>query len=192
MSPPPIPPPPMSSTTNTSTTIVSTTNTSTTNVSTTIVSTTNVSTTNTSIVPPYVPKRVPSPTTKSTPATTKAPCEVSKSPSSTEVQPCSTRGLVKPCLIAIASMAVLATIFMVSTIILCTKLSIRKYKVKKPQPSTEMMCISALLPESYTYSRQRNAVSNGVLVMHGGTDSDEDEGDNLTLSSFLPENDRFV
>ncbi|KAI4816747.1 hypothetical protein KUCAC02_009060 [Chaenocephalus aceratus] len=197
------------STTNVYTTMVSTTNVSPTNgshssisttdvspttFSTTDVSPTNVSTTtNVSALPACIPKRLPIPTTKQTPVTTTAPCEVSKSPSSTEAQPCSTRGLVKHCLIAISSLAALATFFMVTTIILCTRLSSRKYKVKKPQPATEMICISSLLPErDYTYSRQRNAVTNGVLVMHGAEDSDEDEGDNLTLSSFLPDNDRYV
>ncbi|KAK5900914.1 hypothetical protein CgunFtcFv8_025835 [Champsocephalus gunnari] len=187
------------STTNVSPSNISTSNISSSNVSpstfsTTDVSPTNVSTTtNVSALPACVPKRLPIPTTKQTPVTTTAPCEVSKSPSSTEAQPCSTRGLVKHCLIAISSLAALATFFMVTTIILCTRLSSRKYKVKKPQPATEMICISSLLPErDYTYSRQRNAVTNGVLVMHGAEDSDEDEGDNLTLSSFLPDNDRYV
>ncbi|XP_078126979.1 P-selectin glycoprotein ligand 1 [Sander vitreus] len=163
-------------------------------IPTTNVSTTNVSTSPAGILIPRVSKRLPIPTTKSNRATTTAPRKVSKSPLSTEAQPCSTRGVVKNCLIAIASLAALATVFIVSTIILCTKLSTRKYKVKKTsQPATEMMCISALLPErNYTHSRQHNPVTNGVLVIHGGADSDEDGGDNLTLSSFLPENDRFV
>lgn len=152
----------------------------------------NTTTSAAGIFIPHVPKRLPIPTPKSTPATAAVPREASKSPPSTEVQTCSTRGVVKTCLIAIASLAALATIFIVSTIILCTKLSARKYKVK-PQPATEMMCISALLPErTYTYTRQRNRVTNGVLVMHGSGDSDEDGGDNLTLSSFLPENERYV
>nr|XP_046231717.1 P-selectin glycoprotein ligand 1 [Scatophagus argus]XP_046231718.1 P-selectin glycoprotein ligand 1 [Scatophagus argus] len=139
------------------------------------------------------PKMLPVPTISSTPATTTALNEASQSPSSTEVQSCSTRGVVTQCLIIVASLAVLATVFMVSTIILCTKLSARKYRAKKPQQATEMMCISALLPErNYTYTRQRNPVTNGVLVMHTAGDSDEDGGDNLTLSSFLPENDRLV
>ncbi len=152
-----------------------------------------VSTSSAGILIPRVPKRGQIPTPKSTPATATAPHKVSKSPLGTEVQPCSTRGIVKQCLIVIAALAGLATIFMVSTIILCAKLSARKYKVKKPQQATEMMCISALLPErNYTYTRQRNPVTNGVLVIHAGGDSDEDERDNLTLSSFLPENDRLV
>ncbi|TNN73761.1 P-selectin glycoprotein ligand 1 [Liparis tanakae] len=91
----------------------------------------------------------------------------------------------KRCLITIASLAAVATIFMVSTIILCTKLSKRKYKVKKPEAATEMMCISALLPERLvTYSRQpRNPVTNGVLVIHDDVDSDEDRNINLFRQS---------
>ncbi|XP_035524549.1 P-selectin glycoprotein ligand 1 [Morone saxatilis] len=140
---------------------------------------------------PHAPTTSLISTNKSTLATTTAPCEASKSP--LEVQPCSSRGVVKHCLITIAALAGLATVFMVSTIVLCTKLSARKYKVKKPSQSTEMICISALLPErNHTYTRQRNPVPNGVLVIHHGGDSDEDGGDNLTLSSFLPENDRYV
>uniref|UniRef100_A0A3Q3FNE6 Cell wall protein DAN4-like n=1 Tax=Labrus bergylta TaxID=56723 RepID=A0A3Q3FNE6_9LABR len=119
-----------------------------------------------------------------------------KSPNSMEItdsQPCSSRGVVKHCLIAIASLAGLATFFMVTTITLCTKLSTSRYRVRRPPQATEMMCISSLLPErNYTYTRQRNPVSNGVLVMHAGGDSDEEGGDNLTLSSFLPENDHLV
>ncbi|MEQ2269316.1 hypothetical protein XENORESO_002938 [Xenotaenia resolanae] len=125
-------------------------------------------------------------------STTKAPCEPSKGSTSSEDLPCSTRGVVKQCLIVIAALAMVATIFIVSTIILCIKLSTKKYKVRKPQQATEMMCISSLLPDkSHTYTRQRNPVSNGVLVFPA-EDSDEEGGDNLTLSSFLPENDRYV
>ncbi|XP_015240611.1 PREDICTED: P-selectin glycoprotein ligand 1 [Cyprinodon variegatus] len=132
-------------------------------------------------------------TTTWAPSTTKSPCEASKGSSSSEVLPCSTRGVVKQCLVIIAVLALVATIFIVSTIILCVKLSARKYKVRKPQQATEMTCISSLLPDrSITYTRQRNPVSNGVLVFPGVGDSDEEGGDNLTLSSFLPENDRYV
>ncbi|GLD55307.1 uncharacterized protein AKAME5_000782300 [Lates japonicus] len=145
------------------------------------------------ILIPHDAKTSPVPSTRSTPATTSRPCEASKGSPSTEVLPCTTRSMANRCLIAIASLAGLATIFMVSTIILCTKLSTRKYRVKKSQQATEMMCISALLPErTYTYTRQRNPITNGVLVFPSGGDSDEEGGDNLTLSSFLPENERNV
>ncbi|XP_068190233.1 P-selectin glycoprotein ligand 1-like [Antennarius striatus] len=125
--------------------------------------------------------------------TTAATQEATKSPPSTNDQPCFNRTMMKRCLIVIASLAGLATVFMVSTIILCAKLSTRKYKVRRPQQATEMVSISALMPEmSYSYLRPRNPVTNGVLVMRGDGDSDEDGDDNMTLSSFLPENDRLV
>lgn len=115
----------------------------------------------------------------------------------TEAQPCSSIGVVKQCLIVIAGLAVVATIFIISTIVLCTKLSSRKYKLKRQQQGTEMMCISSLLPERSNhrpvrYTRQRSPVPNGVLVIHNCDDSDDEAGDNVTLSSFLPENDRYV
>uniref|UniRef100_A0A3Q1JD53 Selectin P ligand n=1 Tax=Anabas testudineus TaxID=64144 RepID=A0A3Q1JD53_ANATE len=138
-------------------------------------------------------ERLPVATTKSTTTTAEAPTKAPKRSTTTECQPCSTLGVVKQCLIIIASLAGLATIFMVSTIVLCVKLSGKKYKVNKRQQGTEMMCISSLMPErNYSYTRQRNPISNGVLVIPTGGDSDEEGGDNLTLSSFLPENDRFV
>ncbi|XP_029024040.1 mucin-5AC-like [Betta splendens] len=130
--------------------------------------------------------------TKAAAATAAAP-RTSQSPSGTAVQTCSSRGLVTQCLIIIASLAALATVFMVSTIVLCAKASARKSRVKRPAEETEMMCISALLPErNHAYTRQHNPVSNGVLVLPMGTDSDDDMGDNLTLSSFLPDNERTV
>uniref|UniRef100_A0A672ZTA6 Selectin P ligand n=2 Tax=Sphaeramia orbicularis TaxID=375764 RepID=A0A672ZTA6_9TELE len=141
------------------------------------------------ILIPVSPRKLPVPTSKSVTPVTK----ITESPPTTQVQSCSVRHIIKQCLIAVAVLAALATIFMVSTIILCTKLSARKYRVKKPQQATEMMCISALLPErNHNYTRQRNPVTNGVLVIPSGADSDDDGGDNLTLSSFLPDNDRFV
>lgn len=152
-----------------------------------------VSNSSVGVLIPRNTKKPPVPTFIPTPATTAAPRHITKSPSSTETQPCSTRSLARNCLIVIAVLAALATIFMVSTIVLCTKLSAKKHRAKKSQQDTEMMCISALLKEpSYTYTRQRNPVRNGVLVIPGGGDSDDDLGDNLTLSSFLPENDRYV
>lgn len=109
--------------------------------------------------------------------------------------PCSTRAIANTCLVAIAILAAVATTFMVTTIVLCARLSSRsykyKFKAKKPPQETEMMCISSLLPEvNYSYSRQRNPLANGVLVLPAGKDSDDDMEDNMTLSSFLPESER--
>ncbi|XP_047425180.1 polycystic kidney disease protein 1-like 3 [Mugil cephalus] len=149
------------------------------------------------ILIPRKPKRLPlptaAPTTTTTTTTTAAANGKGSGSHSATDQPCSNRGVVKNCLIAIAVMAAVATAFMVSTIILCAKLSARKHKTRKPRQETEMMCISALLPETnQSYTRQRNPVRNGILVFPGVGDSDDDIGDNLTLSSFLPENDRCV
>ncbi|XP_049594172.1 P-selectin glycoprotein ligand 1 [Syngnathus scovelli] len=133
--------------------------------------------------------------TSSSQTTTRAPCVSPKDPPVSENQSCSPRGVVKPCLVAIACLAALATIFMVSTIVLCAKLSTRNYKPRKAQDQTEMTFMSSLLPErNYEgVRRQRSPVSNGVLVLHSaGGDSDDGMDDNLTLSSFLPEGDRCV
>lgn len=129
----------------------------------------------------------PDPTTKQA-ASPSSPC-----PPTVSAQPCSARGVVSQCLVAIASLAGLAAIFMVSTVVLCSKLSIRRPKGRRQQPATEMMCISSLLPEkNYSQARMRSPVANGVLVIHSVADSDDDGGDNVTLSSFLPDNDRLV
>ncbi|XP_061888009.1 uncharacterized protein LOC133638972 [Entelurus aequoreus] len=130
------------------------------------------------------------------PVTTRTPpCVPSKDRPSVEEKSCSTRGLVKPCLIAIAFLAGLATVFMVSTIVLCTKLSTRKYQVRRAKEAdTEMTFMSTLMPERYYAGvRQRSPpVTNGVRLLPSLGDSDEDTSDNHTLSSFLPESDRFV
>ncbi|XP_077398753.1 uncharacterized protein LOC144034081 [Vanacampus margaritifer] len=129
-------------------------------------------------------------------ARTPAPCAPAKTPPPIpKEQSCSPRGVVKPCLVTIACLAAFATAFMVSTIVLCAKLSTRKYKLRTAQDQTEMTFMSALLPDrSYAGARPRGPASNGVLVIHSGGDSngdsDGDISDNLTLSSFFPESDR--
>ncbi|XP_053728690.1 P-selectin glycoprotein ligand 1 [Synchiropus splendidus] len=129
-------------------------------------------------------------------ATTPCPTVISKETSNlpTQVKSCSSYNMVKLCLITIACLAGLATTFIVSTIVLCIKLSKRKYKLKKFSDDTEMMCISSILPEvNNGTKRKRSHVSNGVLVIHTAGDSEEDDmDDNLTLSSFLPDNDKHV
>ncbi|KAM4635225.1 P-selectin glycoprotein ligand 1 [Polymixia lowei] len=144
---------------------------------------------------PRVPKRLPILTTKSSPAHLTSPPK--QSPPVPGIQPCFTNrnGVVNRCLIAIASLAGLTTIFMVSTIILCAKLSSRRhrYRIREAQQGTEMVCISALLPErNCVYGRNLKPKSNEVLLLSTEGDSDDDGGDNLTLNSFLPENDRLA
>ncbi|KAG9354948.1 hypothetical protein JZ751_001661 [Albula glossodonta] len=74
-------------------------------------------------------------------------------------------GLVGQCLIAIAALAGLATIFIVCTIVLCTKLSSSKYKYKMAQRygGTEMVCISSLLPDGN--GTHRSLVSSTPLIL---------------------------
>ncbi|KAK1156441.1 P-selectin glycoprotein ligand 1-like [Acipenser oxyrinchus oxyrinchus] len=103
--------------------------------------------------------------------------------------PCSTAfprkgGLVSHCLIAIAVLAAVATIFIICTIVLCTKLSSTKQKYKMSEcQGTEMTCISALLSDAEALPRNKakSSKSNGRLI----TNVEDSEGDDLTLHSFL-------
>uniref|UniRef100_A0A8C1T1F3 Selectin P ligand n=2 Tax=Cyprinus carpio TaxID=7962 RepID=A0A8C1T1F3_CYPCA len=97
-------------------------------------------------------------------------------------------GLVSRCLIAIALMAALTTIFIVSTICLATKLSVYRYRHKAHLlQETEMVCISALMNDTDhpVPKPRRHPKSNGALIP--STEDGDPDGDNLTLNSFLPE-----
>ncbi|EMP37150.1 P-selectin glycoprotein ligand 1 [Chelonia mydas] len=101
--------------------------------------------------------------------------------------PVHTNILVGKCLLAIFILALVAAVFIVCTTILATLLWRQKRVCQLRQHThTEMVCISALLPDS-------EPVANGekpskVKRMKMPTDnSSETEGDNLTLSSFLPD-----
>ncbi|KAI7813268.1 P-selectin glycoprotein ligand 1 [Triplophysa rosa] len=96
-------------------------------------------------------------------------------------------GLVSRCLIAIASIAALTTIFIISTICLATKLSTYRYRYKsRLLQETEMVCISALMNDTdHPVPKMRHPKSNGALIPNA-EDGDPD-GDNLTLNSFLPD-----
>lgn len=133
--------------------------------------------------------------------TTAAATTTSKSPPLTQRKsdcpvftqsPSKKTNLVGACLIAIASLAGLATFFMVCSIILCTKLAAAKhrYRVRMGGEGTEMVCISALLPDGDGPMRPKTPKSNGALIPI--TDTDSDYGDNLTLNSFLPDGDNRV
>lgn len=118
-------------------------------------------------------------TTKQTSTTPKAfPCPTASS---------NRDGLVSRCLIAIASMAALTTIFIISTICLATKLSTYRYRHKSHLlQETEMVCISALMNDTdHPVPKPRHPKSNGALIP-SSEDGDPD-GDNLTLNSFLPD-----
>ncbi|XP_026865052.1 P-selectin glycoprotein ligand 1 isoform X2 [Electrophorus electricus] len=99
------------------------------------------------------------------------------------------------CLIAIAVLAGLATTFIVITIVLATKLAGRKYR---HQPhvledlDTEMLCISRVVSGGFggggsdmdrPVPKPRRPRNNGVLI----PTTDDEDGDDLTLNSFLPD-----
>ncbi|XP_051749455.1 P-selectin glycoprotein ligand 1 [Ctenopharyngodon idella] len=113
--------------------------------------------------------------------------------STTSTHSCSTAsshegGLVSRCLIAIASMAALTTIFIISTICLATKLSTYRYRHKAHLlQETEMVCISALMNDTDhpVPKPRRHPKSNGALIPN--TEDGDPDGDNLTLNSFLPD-----
>ncbi|KAG7480859.1 hypothetical protein MATL_G00060730 [Megalops atlanticus] len=153
----------------------------------------NTGTTNSSmgaLVPHKYPGRQHQPTTTGETKTIKTTTP-NDHPADRDGFPCSTvtprrDGLVGQCLIAIATLAGVATIFIVSTIILCTKLSSSKYRYRMTHNcGTEMVCISSLLPDG-THGRPRIPKSNGALI----PSTEDSEGDNLTLHSFLPDTDR--
>ncbi|XP_072521031.1 P-selectin glycoprotein ligand 1 [Salminus brasiliensis] len=94
-------------------------------------------------------------------------------------------GVVGRCLIAIALLAGLATIFIASTIILATKLAGSRYRHKmRLLQETEMVCISALMNDTeHPMPKQRHPKSNGALI----PSTEDEDGDDLTLNSFLPD-----
>ncbi|XP_016297276.1 P-selectin glycoprotein ligand 1 [Sinocyclocheilus anshuiensis] len=116
---------------------------------------------------------------------------ISKKSTTTTTHSCSTAssqrdGLVSRCLIAIASMAALTTIFIISTICLATKLSGYRHKAHLLQ-ETEMVCISAMMNDTDhpVPKPRRHPKSNGALIPN--TEDEDPDGDNLTLNSFLPD-----
>ncbi|XP_008056332.1 P-selectin glycoprotein ligand 1 [Carlito syrichta] len=95
---------------------------------------------------------------------------------------------VKQCLLAILILALVATIFLVCTVVLAVRLSRKShtYPVRSYSP-TEMVCISALLPDG---GEGPPTTANGGLPKTKGPgptpEPREREGDDLTLQSFLP------
>ncbi|XP_054450346.1 P-selectin glycoprotein ligand 1 [Pteronotus mesoamericanus] len=96
---------------------------------------------------------------------------------------------VKHCLLAILILALVATTFLVCTVVLAVRLSRKNhtYPVRSYSP-TEMVCISSLLPEG---GEGPAVTANGSLPatkkpgLKGGS-GEEHDGDDLTLHSFLP------
>ncbi|XP_058996052.1 P-selectin glycoprotein ligand 1 [Mustela lutreola] len=96
---------------------------------------------------------------------------------------------VKQCLLAILILALVATTFLVCTVVLAVRLSRKNhtYPVRNYSP-TEMVCISSLLPEG---GELPPATANGGLphAKSQGLKAEPGEGrdgDDLTLQSFLP------
>uniref|UniRef100_A0A8C9F094 P-selectin glycoprotein ligand 1 n=1 Tax=Pavo cristatus TaxID=9049 RepID=A0A8C9F094_PAVCR len=94
--------------------------------------------------------------------------------------------LMNKCLLAILLLALVAGLFMVCTAVLGTLLWRRVRTARRQLGPTEMICISSLLPDS---ERAANGPRRGIPVRHRllVDASSEADGDNLTLSSFLPE-----
>ncbi|XP_007525361.1 P-selectin glycoprotein ligand 1 [Erinaceus europaeus] len=95
---------------------------------------------------------------------------------------------VKQCLLAILILALVATIFLVCTVVLAVRLSRRNhmYPVRSYSP-TEMVCISSLLPEGGDGAAAANGALAGAKSQGPKAEAGEErEGDDLTLHSFLP------
>ncbi|XP_072103581.1 P-selectin glycoprotein ligand 1 [Mobula birostris] len=97
--------------------------------------------------------------------------------------------LVTQCLIVIAILAGICTIFVICTIVLCTKLSTQRHNYRVNQMNgTELICISALLPEEERKMRKklRPKRLRDLKETMTGQNSDTDD-DDLTLQSFVTE-----
>ncbi|XP_066510641.1 P-selectin glycoprotein ligand 1-like [Hoplias malabaricus] len=129
--------------------------------------------------------------TLTTESSTTAKQTTSKSTTTKAAHVCPTEapkreGLVGRCLIAIATLAALVTIFIMSTIILATKIAGRRYRRHSEilLQDTEMVCISALMNDTeHPIPKSRHPKSNGALIPN----TEDEDGDDLTLNSFLPD-----
>ncbi|KAM3940095.1 P-selectin glycoprotein ligand 1 [Leptodactylus fuscus] len=94
------------------------------------------------------------------------------------------QSIMKQCMLTILILAIVCTIFIISTIALAAKLSTmkQKNKLRHPITYTEMRCISSLLPDG----DQQNKPPPKRLKTFTST-MEESDGDNTTLHSFLPE-----
>ncbi|KAM9259841.1 P-selectin glycoprotein ligand 1 isoform 2-T2 [Cariama cristata] len=90
------------------------------------------------------------------------------------------------CLLAILLLALVAATFMVCTGVLGALLWRRARTAQRRLSHTEMICISSLLPDGdvATNGPKPIPVRRPKVLLDGGSEAD---GDNLTLSSFLPE-----
>lgn len=95
-------------------------------------------------------------------------------------------GVMSKCLLAILLLGLVAATFVVCTGVLGSLLWQRARTGERRFSPTEMVCISSLLPDAEAAAGPRPvpARRHKLLVPDG---SSEHDGDNLTLSSFLPE-----
>lgn len=95
-----------------------------------------------------------------------------------------TQSIMRQCMLTILILAVVCTIFIISTVALAAKLSTmkQKSKLRHPVTYTEMRCISSLLPDN----DQQNKPKPKTLKTFGAS-LEESDGDNTTLNSFLPD-----
>uniref|UniRef100_A0A8B9GCW7 P-selectin glycoprotein ligand 1 n=1 Tax=Amazona collaria TaxID=241587 RepID=A0A8B9GCW7_9PSIT len=95
-------------------------------------------------------------------------------------------GVMGKCLLSILLLALVAATFMVCTGVLGALLWRRGRTARRRLSCTEMLCISSLMPDGdgATNGPRPALVRRPKMLLDGGTEAD---GDNLTLSSFLPE-----
>lgn len=95
-------------------------------------------------------------------------------------------GVMSKCLLAILLLGLVAATFLVSTGVLGSLLWRRARTGERRFSRTEMVCISSLLPDAEAAAGPRPvpARRHKLLLPDGSSEAD---GDNLTLSSFLPE-----
>ncbi|KAJ1092943.1 hypothetical protein NDU88_006053 [Pleurodeles waltl] len=94
--------------------------------------------------------------------------------------------LMGQCLLAISILAFIATAFIISTIVLAAKLSNLKNRYKLlTKNSTEMVCISSLLPDNEQVPGKSKVRANKLKTFAANVE--DNDGDNLTLNSFLPD-----
>ncbi|XP_027750225.1 P-selectin glycoprotein ligand 1 [Empidonax traillii] len=94
-------------------------------------------------------------------------------------------GVMGKCLLAILLLGLVAATFLVSTGVLGALLWRRARTGHRRLSRTEMVCISSLLADAEAAAEPRPVPARRHKRLHDG--SAEPDGDNLTLSSFLPE-----
>lgn len=103
-----------------------------------------------------------------------------------DTEPWEPSRVVGKCLLAILLLGLVAAIFLLSTGVLGAVLWRRARTAQRRLSHTEMVCISSLLPDGEVAANgpRPGPARRPKLLLDGGSEAD---GDNLTLSSFLPE-----